>query len=419
MGNQLPFNKTSQWLGIFLVTAFMLGGFMTPSAVAAKDRANEKDKNFVVGRWAYYRLNQAHQAIQKKQYAEALKTLEALQNRRGLNDYERALMWQTYGYVWTSKEKPKKAIKAFEKCLELKSMPESAALDLEFNLGQLYLATQQYKHGAKTLRSWYDKVKNPSASSIYLLSMAYMQTKDPKKALFFIKKAIEKTKKPQESWLQYMLSLQYQLGQKWEVVSVLKELINRFPKKTYWLQLAAIYSELKKEKETLAVFELAYRQKYLTKESEFYNLASLYVQQGIPIKAAKVLEKALKNGKMKNNVKNLRMLAESYLSAREYKRALEPLARAAKLDDKGDLFVQMGQVYLKMEQYGKAIAAFRQGIKKGKLTDPGTTLLLEGMAYFNLGKYSAAQKAFQQASGHPKTKLSAEQWIKMARAKME
>jgi tetratricopeptide (TPR) repeat protein len=321
-------------------------------------------------------------------------------------------MWQTFGFIYANMEKVPKAIESFEKCLQIGALPDQTKLDLQFSLGQLYMANSQFKKAVKTLNDWMGKVNNPSPDAKYLLAMAYTQTKQWKKALYWSKAAIAGVRRPKESWLQLVLSIHYELKQYRDMARVLEQLVTRFPKKAYWMQLSAIYMEMKQEKRALAVLELAYLQNMLTTHSELMNLVSLYLHHGIPQKAALVLKRGLKSGTIKRSQQTLTMLGDSWMRAREFELAAKPLGEAARVAEKGDLWVRVAQIHMEREDWAPAISALHNALKKGKLTSPGNAHLFLGICHFNSGKYAKAQKAFQNALKHKSSRRSAEQWLK-------
>ncbi|MCP4602846.1 MAG: hypothetical protein GY847_20410 [Proteobacteria bacterium] len=416
MKSKRQFLKIVLFRGI--IFNFILLTCLEASVFAADDKKEEKEDSFTLGEWAYSRLSKAYNFLSEKKYKEAIEVLDIIKNRKRVNDHERAIMWQTYGFIWSSKENFKKAISAFEKCLALNALPKGAMTEIEFNLGQLYIANKRYKKGASILASWIEKVENPTPDSQYLLAMAYAQSLQNKHALLWAKKAIARVKQPKESWYQFILSLHFQLKQFYEVARTLEILVSRYSKKSYWLQLAAIYGQLKKESASLAVLELAYTKNFLTKESELMNLASLYLHRGIPYKAARVLEKGIASGMIERNVKSLRMQAQSWLHARENKRAMAPLASAAELHDNGDLYVQIAQIHISWEEWKKASKTLNQAIKKGNLANPGITYVLLGITRHNLSQYQAALNALDKARQHSKTEKTAVKWIKIVKHKL-
>jgi len=394
------------------VAKILVCAVLMASLSAAAKEPEEKKVGYSVTKWVYKRLTEAHELLDKNKYREALSVMNSMKGRARLNPHEQALMWQTFGYIYANMEKTSKAIESFEKCLQIGALPEQTKLDLQFSLGQLYMVNSQFKQAVKTLNDWMGKVNNPSPDAKYLLAMAYTQTKQWKKALYWAQAAIAGVRRPKESWLQLVLSIHYELKQYRDMARVLEQLVTRFPKKAYWMQLSAIYMEMKQEERALAVLELVYRQNMLTTHSELMNLVSLYLHRGIPQKAARVLEKGLKSGAIKRNEQTLTMLGDSWMRAREFELAARPLGEAARVAKKGDLWVRVAQIYMEQEQWDQAIAAMEKAISKGSLTSPGNAHLFLGICHFNSGKYSKAQKAFQNALKHKSSRRSAEQWLK-------
>jgi len=381
-------------------------------ASGARPRAEETKISYVVGKWAYTRLSEAHDFIGKGKYSAALKLMDSMQNKKRLNPHERALMWQTYGYIYSSQELFPKAIQSFKECLALKALPKGAALDTQYNLGQLYMANRQFKQAVSTLTDWIGQVDKPSPDAKYLLSMALTQVKDWKRALDFARQAVAGVKRPRETWLQLLLSIHFELKQSRQVARVLERLIKLFPKKIYWMQLSAIYFDMKDEKRALAVLEICHSLGYLKTHGQQMNLFSLLMHVGAPFKAARVLDKGLKDGIIKRNEQTLTMLGDAWLRAREYDRAVLPLITAAKLSAKGNLWTRVAQIHMEQEAWPKAGKALQNAIAKGTLTNPGNARLLLGITYFRTGSYKKARDAFEKAREFKDSKKAAATWLK-------
>jgi len=382
--------------------------------------AEDDDQQFTVSKWAYKQLNGAHQAISKAQYDQALDLMNKMKGRSRLNDHERALMWQTFGYIHSAKEQFSKAIQAFEKCLSMNAMHEQAAIDTQYNLGQLYMANEQFAEGARVLSDWIKKVDKPSAQAKYLLAMALTQTKNHRRALHWATQAVAAKKPPPESWLQLLLSLHYELDQKAEMANVLERLIRRSPeKKSYWMQLYAVYSRLGRKERALALLELAYDQGFLTSHHELMNLASLYLHHAIPRKAAEVMERGLEAGIIKNDPKILTQLGDAHMRARDYDRAIVNLSRAAKASATGDLWVRVAQLHMERQEWTKAIGALRRSLQKSGNTerDKGNAHLLMGICYHRKNNPRAARDAFLQAKSIDATRKSAQSWLEVVAPK--
>jgi tetratricopeptide (TPR) repeat protein len=402
-------------LALLLATGLALAPAARVRADDPADRASERKKerkNYAAGEWAFKKLSNAHELLAEEKYDEARRLMDEMSRRKSLNAHEQALMWQTYAYIESSQEQYDKAIVSFEKCLALDAMPEAAMLGTQYNLGQLYMSVGRFRDAVKVLEDWLGKVENPAASAYFLVAMAHAQLEDFNAALPYARKAVELMKKPVESYLQLLLAVEFELKHYPQVAKVLEALVTHFPKKSYFLQLSAVYGELKRDKRALATLELAYVQGLLDRESELLNLAQAYLYHDVPYRAAEVLEKGLADEIVSEDAENWQLLGDSWLHAREYDAALEPLQRAAALSEDGNLYVRIAQVHLERDESRKAMEALEKGLSKGSLDNPGHAYLLLGITHTGAKRYAAARKALAKAGQHEKTRRAARDWMK-------
>jgi tetratricopeptide (TPR) repeat protein len=389
-------------------------------AIAAQSGENEDARHVEAVRpWAFKRLDRAYQALSDERYDDCLDALDEMRENPKLNSLERSLLWQTYGYVYSARDEYAKAAESFEKCLEADGLAEQAAIQTRYNLAQLYVMLERYDDAIAQFDYWFAHVRNPSATAFYMTAMAYLQKGDDAQALRYAEKAVEKAKTPRESWLQLLVALR--LGEKRyaETVPLLEELVQRFPKKTYWLQLSAVSSELGDPAKALATLELAYLQGLLTEGTELMSLAQMYLYNQIPYRAAEILEEGLKSGMIAADSRSWQLLADSWLHARERDRALPALRRAAELAPNGNVYVRLAQVELEQEHWSEARAALQAALDKGGLDHPGHAHLLLGIANASDKRWAEAEKAFETAREFEETEKVASQWLRHMAAQDE
>jgi tetratricopeptide (TPR) repeat protein len=363
------------------------------------------------------RLNAVQEFLMEEQYDEAEKVLQGFSLTR-LNPYERALVFQMYGYIYAGREDYATSVDYFEKCLAEEALPEESAINLRFNIAQLYMATQRWDDALAALLRWFDEVEEANSNAYYVLAIAYYQkfseTDDvsyKKKALEPARKAVELAKTPRQNWLQLLLALYLDEKLYDKALPILEQLVTLYPKKSYWLQLSAIYGELGKDKESLAAQQLAYVQGMLTKDEELQRFAQLYLYYDLPWRAAKVVERGLEEAVIEEDSESLELLANALLSAREYEAALGPLDRAASLAESGDLYVRLGQVYIQREEWAKASTALESALAKGDLDDPCQSQVLLGITNYSQGNKGTARNWFQRASSDEKCEEQSARWL--------
>jgi tetratricopeptide (TPR) repeat protein len=390
-----------------------LGTVAWPAASGARESKKEtpgSERAAVVSQWAFERLERAHEALAEERFDDCLVALDEMKKNKRLNDHEKALMWQAYGYVYSSREEWVPATEAFEHCLEAGGLPEQADLNTRYNLAQLYLMLEQYDKAIPMLLDWFDRAENPSPAAYYALAVAYVQTGENEKARMYAAQAVLKSEAPLEPWLQLLLGFRLEDKQFPDAAALLEQLVTRFPKKIYWLQLSAVYSAMDESKKALVALELAHAQGLLTEEGELVQLAQLYFFNELPYEAAKVLEQGLRDGTITGDADAYELLANSWLYAKERTRAIDPLRDAAKRSPKGDLYVRLASVRLEQEQWDEAIRALQEALRKN-LDDPATAHLMLGIAGAGAQQWDVAERALIRAQDYEKTEKAAAAWL--------
>jgi tetratricopeptide (TPR) repeat protein len=195
-----------------------------------------------------------------------------------------------------------------------------------------------------------------------------------------------------------------------EAIEVLETLVQLFPdSKTWWVQLSNFYLMVEDHAKALATFELAYKQDYLDKESEIKSLSSLYSANGMPYKAAKILEKYMNEGLVKRDDTNLSRLANAWHSALEIDKAAKVYGEVAKITNTYKNYRKQGMLLKQDEQYKSAIAALRKALDLGA-EDVGRIHMSIAESYFYLEEYKEAYVAIKIAAEDPKTRKAAKAW---------
>ena len=134
----------------------------------------------------------------------------------------------------------------------------------------------------------------------------------------------------------------------------------------------------------------------LTEDSEIRRLADLLLFQKLPYRGAQVLETAIANRAVTLDDKLYEKLANCWLAAGEFDKAIAPLARAAELADTGNLFVRLGEANMQLENWTAAQEALERGISKGGLADAANAQMLHGHRAVPTGRTPEARGWFQQ-----------------------
>ena len=367
------------------------------------------------------RFSRAQEALELEDYATAEALLREITELRGLTPYERAQTNNFYGFLHIEKEDYPSAIRSFLGVIEIGGpgeIPEGLYYQTIRTLSQLYMQVENYPEAIRFARRWIDSQESPVPRDYMLLAMAYFQIEDWRNARDNVLLAIEKARQTglevEENWWRYLLAAHWELEAFPEALEVSKILLTTWPKKQYWMQLQGLYSIVEDEANQFAAFWSCYEQDLLDRSNELVTMAQLFMLAEVPYKAAVVLQEGLDSRAIEETAVNYRLLAQAWQMAREDRKALDPLRKAAEseedVEDKGELYVRLAEIYNALGDYEDCASAARQALGEGELKSEGRTYMLLGQCLFEQEKFDEAGDAFTRASRDSDTRRTATQW---------
>lgn len=393
-----------------------LSGIENAHAQRGTKREKPKTKRTkTVGEKVGKELLKAQEAMEADNNAEALAILNRLLQRE-LKEYERAVVLRMAGYIHADNGDYNKAISVFEQAQRINALDEQSQQDLQFYLGQLYLAEDRVDDAIRTLEKWFSAAGDSAAPQAYfVLAQAYAIKENYVRALELAEAGLVKARAMEtmrENWMAFTVAMYYQNKDISSMQALLREIVALYPgKRKYWSQLSATYFILE-DTETAYYFRIMmYLQDMLVKSNDLANLASLHVYRETPIRGARVLEKGFADKLVDREADNFETLSIAYQEAREWKKSIKPLGQAARVSDDGDLYIRLCQSYLFDREYAKAVKACADGINKGDLRQAGGAWMLLGTARYNTGDLAGARKAFVNAASYKRNERNAQRWI--------
>ncbi|GGO67818.1 CDC27 family protein [Bowmanella pacifica] len=407
-------------LALLTSTVYVLPSVSPQGMAQAQDKQGERKTRRTPALRAkvYEQLARAQTLADEDKITEALEALDNVKSKSSsMNSYELAMMYNFYGFIHYNAEQYDKAIEAFEQVVEQQPIPESFELSTLFSLAQLHMMQGNYDKTLVFLERWEAlNVGEIPAKNYLIKAQAMYQLKDYERASRFINQAVDMVEKegkvPEENWYVLQRAIFYELKQPEKVRDVLVKMVRHYNAGKYWVQLAGMYGELGEEKKQLAILEAAYQQGYITSGSDVFNLAQLYYYHQVPVKGARLMEQGMKDGVLERNLRNLKFAANCWALAKNDDKAIPVLTAAAKLSDDGELDAQLGQMYLNLEKFDRAIDATMAALQKGGLRNQGMAHLVLGMAYFNKQRFNDALNELAKAEKFDSAKRMAQQWGK-------
>ena len=368
----------------------------------------------VLSKRAFAIVEDAQNRLAEEDYIGALSLLQQIRDDAKFSAYEKAVALQTEGFVHADQGNYAKTIQAFEKAANSGDLPPRLVSDLIYNLAQLNLAEGRSARALDYIIRWFATVEGePTADAYGLKAQIHLVMGDLAAAEQTVRKALSKVEEPRQNWTRLLLSVLLQQERYSEARPILEDAALRWPSvKAFWQQLTAVYYEVKQEELAFVTQQIMHRQNMLKTSKELSSMAQLYLYHDIPIKAARVLQTGLDDGSIEKTEKNFELLAQAYMHAREWDKAIKPLTAAAEKSDKGRFYEQLGQSYLQDEKWRDAEQAFVKALEKGGLRDAANTWLLLGIARTRVEKWDAAIAAFRKAGDDDETAKDAFRWIR-------
>lgn len=403
-----------------------VAALVLPLAVAMGAQGEEQERKYddvktrqrqAVGQQCGKALEGVQALTEAESWAQAQSALQAASGACKTS-YEKSQVYNFLGYVLYSQDKYREAVQAYTNMIREPEADQQQVINTRYTVAQLYLILEDYPAAIRELEAWMKVSPNVNADAKVLLAQAYYQTNRKNDALRLVEEAIREQESkgvlPKEGWWSLQRVIYYEKDDYKRVVEILKKLIKHYPSFSYWRQLGGMYGELNQELNQLVATEVTYLAGDLDQERQLISLAYMYMGAGAPYMGARIIEKGMKEGKIKRTGENLEVLGLAYQQGNDSKRALPVLEEAAKAAGKGSLYARLSGVYLDLDENEKSVAAARNAISRGGVDRIDITYMNLGNALINLHCYDDAIKAFRQAANSERSAKYARQWIEFA-----
>ena len=362
------------------------------------------------------RLNRLHRVL-KTNKQKALILIQNMENVLKNRPYEKARLNLLRAQIYLSLDDLKKALIYYQKAHDSQKLTYGEEMSLLYDMAFLHLMNKNTRKADQISRQLFYLSDRPSDPALHILK-AYILIEQNRKthALKRVMKALAETKKPKEHWLALGAGLNIEAKKYPTALKLLSQLITLKPKKKqYWKQLSFVYLNINKDDKALATMDLSYKLDFLEKESEILQIASLLMAKNLPLKAVILMEKALKEKKIKSNQKNHEILGDLWQRAEDIKKALNHYHKSSTFSKQGKIFAKMGRMYIRTRNWKAVISNMTQAIKKGGIKHLEQIYISLGVAHIQLKQYDLALRAFESVMEKTKAKTQsikrARQWI--------
>jgi tetratricopeptide (TPR) repeat protein len=407
-----------RWLSGFSTTAgaaaLALALFSGAAAVLAPGgAARAEDKKQALSPEVAKKLKPSQEAREKEDYDTSL-TLAREALAISTKPYDKEMSLRFIAAAAGKKQDFTTYAETLEQLNLLDSVPAEEKAKSNKPLAQIYAQQKNYEKAVAYATKWAEGGGGTEAYT--LLANVYLVQKDCKNGIGALEKAVA-GREAAEQELKQMNFCYFQLGDKPKRLTTMEQLVKRFLKREYFVDLMNIYQEQNAdERAVLNMYRFSFAHDFLTRESEYIEYADIALTVGSPAEALTVLEQGVAKGAVKfvsPTDRNSRMMAQAKQQAAEDRKQIAQLDKEARAKG-GEADVKVGLAYLGLGDYAKAVEAIERGLQpdrvaKVKRVDDANMML--GIAYVKLGKKDEATKAFEAAKPDPRMARAATIWL--------
>jgi len=348
----------------------------------------------------------------KGSIAEAAQRGQALLPKLKDAPAARALLLRNLATLYGQQKHYAHSAALLQESLDLNALPAKDIPGVLLELAQYAVAAKDYPKAEEALSALIRQDPSPKPDFFLMLAEIRTQLKRYGDAAETLEQLIARTPEPKPAWREMLLGLHHEAHDPDACVRDLAGLIERTPDKPlYWQQLIGIYQETKQDRKALAVRQLMYANGMLKTSDEIVQLAQMLRYQGLPARAAEILQREIGQGGVEPTPTHLALLADTWTEARELAKAAAALEKADAQANTGETLHRLGQIYSELRDWNKARQALTRALSRGGLKNPGGAYLLLGMANYRLDAKNEARAAFIQAKNTPAVTKTAQQWL--------
>lgn len=389
--------------GLLLGCLVPLGSAGAEEAYGGRERAEgEAARDLSPG--ATRVLQEAHRAIDRKEYEKAVRILERfIEKYPKQNHFLVEFTLANALYYAGDKEQ---SLARYRAAVEMN--PEYGPAWV--NLGQVAYDLERYGLAADALAKGFARTekeqRNPDL--LYYAAVAHILDENREKALPILEALVSgKYGEPDKEWYQALLNVYLNLNRLERAEGLLRQIMARYGSDPETWRLAYQLQVNRMNYKTAAVALTIYSYlKPLTRD-EAILLGDLYAAIHVPLLASAHYERAFAAGASPEEYERL---AAAYVSAHRPGEARQVLSEALEKSPSASLWSLVGDLNYMEEDYEGALFAFEESAR----LDPqeGRAYLMMGYCALEAGRKDQAHQALEKAEGFPGQRQPARQLLR-------
>jgi hypothetical protein len=373
-----------------------MGAAVTSPAALAAEKKEE------ISRVIAKEMTAAQKALQAGQWQEALKNLEAAEQKSPLTPFDKKTIYDFKGFADVKLNKLKEAEQNYEQAIATGQYSAEDAAKTTRMLFRLSAGNQQYDK-ALTYGKQIADSGTANSDDLGVISQLYYLQKDCKNSAIWADKAYAAARKageaPKENWFLFKLQCASDAGDTAGMDAAAIDLIKLNNKTTYWNTLLRIERQDERDDHgLLMIYRIMFDTNSMDKGSDFMEMAQLLGDAALPAEAYAVLDKGMANGLFtdpKDKDRATRLQATLKPRADADKKGEAQFDAEASKNPAGELDVKSGEVDFGSGDYQAAVTAINRGLAKQGIKHLDEAYVYLGRSQVALKNTAEAKKAFQ------------------------
>lgn len=416
-----------------VLLAFASSPALAQKAPGGEEGSTSSTNQYTLSQATYDQINRIQTLLSNNKFDQAISVAKDLLPRaRRESSYAEAFVDQLIANAYLMQKDYDAAEPYLQNVINLHALQPQSQQSVIYELATIYLSQNKYDQSInlyKQVMAQMEKSRQiPDPALYYHLGLAYSFKGDYQQAYNYIEEGIQKREnpitpkgakqpvKPQpipKDWYQNLFVVVYKLKDYHKANDIAKLMVTNWPSdKDFWNYYANTFLLLHEDRDATAVYALMLKRGLLKSKDDYMQLASLYIEQQAPYKAASLLSKGMNEGIVPKTADNYDLLSSTWIQAQEWDKALDALGKEAALAPTGDIYLRQASIYLNKQEYRKAVATAQDAISKGGLRDTGQAWMILGQAAYQAKETDVALKAFHKAENYKSQVKSARNWIK-------
>ncbi|QIZ77187.1 tetratricopeptide repeat protein [Ferrimonas lipolytica] len=400
--------KKTKFIPALLLT--VVAGSITLPALAAEKCPIDQRKSRAVSERVGKKVQKAYELYSNEQVDEALGVLLEIKTS---SDFDKAYVSRMIGSLYAGKDgKVDTAMKHLKVAVDINQLGGSDHGNAIKLLADLSISERKFDDALKYYQDWMTFTCKEDVNVYLRMASAHYEKKEYKPAISFADKSIALQKRVNKAPYSLKMGAYYETKQYKNAAKIAEEIVRLFPQEgRAWVQLAQMYMLGEDYKKSLYTMDVAFRNGFLEKASEYKMLAQLYAQNEVPLKSAQLQEQYLKDGLVERDVGAVSMLANTYHQAKQIDKAVKFYGEAGELSGNSKHYMRQAGLLMERERYGEAKTAVRKALDGTGLKSTGEAQMILAQAHFYLDEFKSAYKACMAATKDSKTAKNAKSWL--------